>query len=57
MVRVREARRAYRRYHTECFWSCDPAYGIGMADVPWVTEQLKRHGGRDAWVVAARLCR
>ena len=57
MVRVREARRAYRRFHTRCFWSCDPVQKVGLADVPWVAEQLRRHGGREAWIVADRLCR
>jgi len=57
MVRVREARRAFRRYHSQCFWSFDPDLRITAADVPWVAEQLRRHGGRDAWDVAARLCR
>ena len=56
MVRVREARRAYRRFQTECFWSFDPAYAIQASDVAWVAEQLRKHGGRDAWQVAARLC-
>ena len=46
MVRVREARRAYRRFHTSCFWSFDPTYPITLNDVPWVAEQLKKHGGR-----------
>lgn len=57
MVRVREARRAYRRFHARCFWSYDPDYRIGLADVPWVADQLRKHGGRDAWEVASRLCR
>lgn len=57
MVTVREARRAYRRFHAECFWSYDPGYRIGIADVPWVADQLKRHGGRAAWLLASRLCR
>ena len=57
MVRVREARRAYRRFHAECFWSCDPAYRIGSSDVAWVAEQLRKHGGRDAWETARKLCR
>ena len=57
MVRVREARRVYRRFHAECFWSFDPAYRIGPSDVVWVAEQLRKHGGRDAWEVAAKLCR
>jgi len=57
MVRVREARRLYRRYHAECFWSYDPDYRIGPGDVDWVAEQLRKHGGREAWDAARRLCR
>ena len=57
MVRVREARRAYRRFHAECFWSFDPAYRVGPSDVAWVAEQLRKHGGRDAWETARKLCR
>jgi hypothetical protein len=57
MVRVREARRAYRRFHARCFWSFDPALKVGMHDVAWVVEQLRKHGGREAWLVADRLCR
>ena len=57
MVRVREARRLYRRFHATCFWSFDPDYRIGPSDIAWVAEQLRRHGGRDAWEVASRLCR
>ncbi len=57
MVRVREARRAYRDFHTECFWSFDPEYKVTVADVPWVIEQLKKCGGWRAWRKAAELCR
>jgi len=57
MVSVREARRAYRRFHAECFWSFDPAYRVGQADVAWVADRLRRHGGRAAWEVASKLCR
>lgn len=56
MVRVREARRAYRRYHATCFWSYRADLLITAADVPWVAEQLRKHGGREEWDVAARLC-
>ncbi|HKK70742.1 MAG TPA: hypothetical protein VKA86_05960 [Candidatus Krumholzibacteria bacterium] len=57
MVRVREARRAYRRFHAQCFWSYPPDLVIGVDDVPWVAEQLMRNGGDEAWAVGARLCR
>ena len=57
MVRVREARRIYRRFHAECFWSFDPDYRIGPSDVAWVAEQLRKHGEREAWELAGTLCR
>lgn len=57
MVAVREARRAYRRFHAQCFWSYDPELKVTAADVDWVAEQLRKHGGWEAWQVAARLCR
>jgi len=56
MVRVREARRAFRRFQAECFWSFDPDYVVGQTDVAWVVEQLRKHGGREAWEVAGKLC-
>lgn len=56
MVRVREARRAYRRFQTSCFWSYRPDLEIGLADVPWVAETLMKHGGREAWRIGRWLC-
>jgi len=35
----------------------DPAYSVGPSDIVWVAEQLRKHGGRDAWEVARKLCR
>lgn len=57
MVRVREARRAFKRFRTTCFWSYRPDLIIGINEVPWVAEQLKKHGDRAAWSVGVRLCR
>lgn len=57
MVRVREARRAYRDFRSSCFWSNDPNYRITLADVPWVAQQLMRHGGRRGWEIGAKLSR
>ena len=56
MVRVREARRVYRRFHARCFWSFNPDYRVGPSDIAWVVEQLRKHGGRDAWEAAEKLC-
>jgi hypothetical protein len=57
MVRVREARRAFREFYATCFWSIDPDYRITAKDVAWVAEQLKRNGGRRGWMAGAKLCR
>lgn len=57
MVRVREARRAFRRFHAQCFWSFDPDCVVTMKDNPWVADQLMKPGRRVALEVGARLCR
>ncbi len=57
MVRVREARRAFRRFYADCFWSYRPGLVVSRDDVAWVAEQLMKHGTREAWMVGARLCR
>lgn len=57
MVRVREARRAFRRFQTSCFWSYRADLTITRADVAWVAEQLMKHGNREAWRIGTRLCR
>ena len=56
MVRVREARRAFREFYATCFWSYRPDLEIGLNDVEWVAETLRRNGNLRAWRVAGRLC-
>jgi len=56
MVRVREARRAFRKYFAECFWFSDPDLIISKDDVSWVATQLMKHGSIDCWKVGRRLC-
>ena len=57
MVRVREARRAFHRFRTSCFWSYRSDLVITRDDVAWVADQLMKHGNREAWRVGSRLCR
>jgi hypothetical protein len=57
MVRVREARRAFRRFRASCFWSYRPDLVITVNDIPWVAEQLMKHGNREAWRIGVKLCR
>jgi hypothetical protein len=56
MVAVREARRAFHRFRSTCFWSCRPDLIIRAGDVPWVAEQLMKYGNREAWRIGAKLC-
>ncbi len=56
MVRLREAKRAFRTFYTECFWSYDPNYKVTQNDIVWVGQQLMKHGGRRAWQAGAKLC-
>jgi hypothetical protein len=57
MVRLREARRAFARFHARCFWSSPKGYVVTAADIPWVARQLMTHGGREGWRIGGRLCR
>jgi hypothetical protein len=57
MTRIREARRAFKKYHAQCFWSFDPNYTIKYEDVKWVSDQLKKNGDRKLWLLGAKLCR
>ena len=57
MVKVREARRAYQDFHSECFWSFDPHYRITIRDVPWLADKLMTYGRRRGWEIGSKLCR
>lgn len=57
MVRVREARRAFRAFHTQCFWYLRPDLVATLEDVPEIVRGLRQHGGRKGFLTAARLCR
>jgi len=56
MVRIREARRAFREFHNCCFWSSPKELQVMEEDLPWVIDQLRRHGGKAGWERAERLC-
>jgi hypothetical protein len=55
MVAVREARKAFRRYHLTCFWSAPADLVVGITDIAWLADGLRKRGDRAAWRVAARL--
>jgi len=55
MVAVREARRAFRRFHASCFADERADRQIVLADVAWVCEHLETRGSTDARRAGARL--
>jgi len=55
MVRVREAGRAYRRFHEQCFAAWPSDLRITAADVEWVAERLFALGDEAAQAKAVKL--
>ncbi len=56
MVRIREARRAFTRFHARCFWSSPVDYVVKSGDIAWVAKQLMLYGGHEGWTIGKRLC-
>lgn len=56
MIRVRETRRAFHTFHAQCFWHMRDDTKITMADVPEIVRGLRQNGGRQGFLLAARLC-
>ncbi|MCU0858833.1 MAG: hypothetical protein MUC65_10585 [Pontiellaceae bacterium] len=57
MVRVREARRAFHRFHAQCFWFMREDMKITPEDIPEIVRGLRKDGGREGMLLAAKLCR
>jgi hypothetical protein len=57
MVRVREARRAFKVFRAQCFWYLREDLNVTLADIPEIADGLRRNGGRKGFLLAARLCR
>jgi hypothetical protein len=55
MVGVREARKLFRAHYLQCFWWTPSDLRVGIADVSWVADGLRKHGGRIGWQQATRL--
>lgn len=57
MVRVREARRAFKAFHAQCFWHMREDLLVTREDIPAIIRGLRKNGGRRGFLVAAKLCR
>ncbi|NJK92726.1 MAG: hypothetical protein HC904_13415 [Blastochloris sp.] len=57
MVALREARKAYREHHLDCFWSYKPEHLVRYHDIPWVIDGLMCEGNRLIFEKARRIRR
>jgi hypothetical protein len=57
MVRVREARRAFRKFHAQCFWYLREDMPVTKETIPEIVRGLRQNGGREGYLLAEKLCR
>lgn len=57
MGRLALAEEALKAYRTSCFWSLSPNFEVSEATLPIIIAGLRRHGNRQAFAIAAQLCR
>lgn len=55
--RINLARKAFREFHAQCFWSYREDAEITEDKIPFVVRGLREHGGRAGYRIAAELCR
>lgn len=55
--RLAMAQEAFRRFHARCFWFMRQDAHITEEDIPYLCERLRADGGREGFMLAARLCR
>jgi hypothetical protein len=51
------AQEAFERFRTRCFWFMRDDLRVGEEDVETIIRGLRAHGNREAFMIAARLCR
>jgi hypothetical protein len=54
--RLELARRAFKEFYAQCFWSYRDDLQITEEFIPFVIRGLREHGGMAGYRVAARLC-
>ena len=55
--RLELARRAFREFYAQCFWSYRPDAEMTEEKILFVIRGLREHGGLVGYRVAAELCR
>ena len=55
--RLELARKAFKDFYAQCFWSYREDAEITRDKIPFVIRGLRENGGRAGYQVAAELCR
>ncbi len=55
--RLALAQQAFERFHSSCFWYMRDDLRVGEEDLETIIRGLRAHGNREAFMLAARLCR
>ena len=55
--RLALAQQAFERFHTRCFWFMREDLRVGEEDIEAIIRGLRFHGNREAFLIAAKLCR
>jgi hypothetical protein len=51
------AQQAFEQFHACCFWFMREDVRVGEADLETIVRGLRAHGNREAFLIAAKLCR
>jgi hypothetical protein len=55
--RLALAQQAFERFYPRCFWFMREDLRVGEEDLEAIIRGLRAHGNREAFLLAARLCR
>ena len=55
--RIELARRAFKEFYVQCFWSWQEDPEITEETIPLIVRALRIHGGAKGYDLAAELCR
>ena len=55
--RLELARRAFKEFYVQCFWSWQEDPEITEETIPLIVRALRIHGGAKGYELAAELCR
>lgn len=55
--RVELARRAFKDFYAQCFWSYRADAEIGEEDISWIIRELRHYGGAKGYQAVTEICR